>query len=176
MRYFGVSFALILTPSPHPSPGVCGVCELSGKLTDCKQLEMLPLFSPSTYQENSMNYRWKDVFKVSVSEWFFWVYFTSSYFAYLYFQGYVAYSKIHINFKSFKKPLKNHFFSACSHEVLLIMVLSQHQNFYLWYLVDRKKNKDFHPSTHLFAEIYLNPLNAEGFTMFELDKGYDQWP
>lgn len=73
----------------HPFPAslprsLWCVCELSGKLTDCKQLEMLPLFSASTYQENPMNYRWKDVFKVSVSEWFFWVYFTSSYFAYLY--------------------------------------------------------------------------------------------
>lgn len=55
------------------------------------------------------------------------------------------------------------------------MVLPQHQNFYLWYLVDKKKKKDFHPLTHLFAEICLNPSSAEGFMVFELDKGYDQW-
>lgn len=60
------------------------------------------------------------------------------------------------------------------------MILSQHWNFYLGYLVDRKKNKDFHPLTHLFAETCLNPSNAEGFTVFEFDKvminGYNSIP
>lgn len=55
------------------------------------------------------------------------------------------------------------------------MVLSQHQNFYLWYLVDKKKNKDFHPLAHLFAKMSLNPSNAEGSKAFELVKGYDRW-
>lgn len=94
-------FALILTPSPHPSPGVPGVCELSGKLTDCKQLEMLSLFPPSTYQENPMNHRWKDIF---IFEWFFWVCFTSWYFSrYLLFKKHI-YSKISVHWS----PLKTH--------------------------------------------------------------------
>lgn len=65
-----------------------------------------------------------------------------------FFKAYIAYSKIQIHLNSFKISQKNHFFPAYTHEV---MVLSQHQNFYLWYLVEGKKNKDVHPLTHFFC-------------------------
>lgn len=63
----------------------------------------------------------------------------------------------------------------CTLAVLLVMVLSQHQNFHLWYLVDKKKNKDFHPLAHLSAKICLNPSNADRSMAFEWNKGCDQW-
>lgn len=115
MRFFVLVFffffALILTCSTHPSPGVFGLWELSGKLTDCKQLEMLSLFFPIMYQENPVNYRWKGVFKVSIFKWFFWVYFTSWYTSVViyFFKAYIAYSKIYL-FGVLYKPTKESLF------------------------------------------------------------------